>query len=421
MITEANMPMFETKYFQGLSRIVLLACWGGSVMLAGPGLAQDSNGPTLEALQKQWSELESEFVAKEELLKKGEGDTQAIGTQYSELVKQADELVKKIEAKAKSNLESAPNDATSLRALLGIMFNEAQYQRDARVLKLGDELIAHGINPRYFEIAARSERLSIAAREIFDELIIRQQEIIANDLPRVKLKTTKGDIVLELFENEAPGTVGNFVKLVEDGYYTDRIFHRVLEGFMAQTGGFKIDEQGNEIDGEGPGYTIKCECSTPDRRQHFTNSISMAHRGRDTGGAQFFLTFSRTSGLDSKLPADPSLPAHTCFGRVIEGFDVLDAITRTHIDRSSPMERKEEPIPGITKDKIISAEVIRKRDHEYQPDKFVADQESKESESATKLSAPESGATDSDGDSESTESNASDKQKSAGDGGDDKN
>jgi cyclophilin family peptidyl-prolyl cis-trans isomerase len=383
------MLVFEAKCGPNLTRTLLLACLGWIVAIAQPGNAQDSDGSTLEQLQQQWSELDAQFIEKEELIKKGEGDTQALEQEYKALVQQADELIKKIEARAKSNLKATPNDSASLRALMGIMLNEAQYRRDARVLELGDELIAQGINPQYFEIAARSERLSISAREIFDELIIRQQEAIANDLPRVKLSTTQGDIVLELFENEAPGTVGNFISLVENGYYNDRIFHRVLDGFMAQGGGYKL-EDGKEIGGEGPGYNIKCECYTPDRRQHFTGSVSMAHRGKDTGGGQFFLTFSRTSGLDSKFPPDPRLAAHTCFGRVIEGFDVLDKLTRTHIDRSTPTELKEEPIPGITKDKIIGTEMIRKRDHPYQPDKVEADEKPETPVApSTELSPPE--------------------------------
>lgn len=387
------MPVFETSSFQSFNRIVVLAIVGCSMALVRPGIAQDEL--SLEQLQQQWSQLDAQFAAKEELMKNEGADAATLELEYRELVNQADALIAKIESKAMSNLKSKPNDSASLRALMGIMLNEAQLRRDAKVLKLGDELIAQGINPQYFEIAARSERLSIAAREIFDELIIRQQEAIENDLPRVKFSTTQGDIVVELFENEAPNTVGNFIHLVENGYYKDRIFHRVIEGFMAQSGGYKIDENGKEFGGEGPGYCIACECFTPDRRQHFSGSISMAHRGKDTGGGQFFLTFARISDLDSKFPPDPVAAAHTCFGRVVAGFDVLDSLARTHIDRSLSPKYIEEPIAGVKKDKILSAEVIRKRDHVYQPVKVVeesspgagSDQPEK---SSTKLTAPES-------------------------------
>jgi cyclophilin family peptidyl-prolyl cis-trans isomerase len=163
-------------------------------------------------------------------------------------------------------------------------------------------------------------------------------------LPRVKLQTTKGDIVIELFENEAPDTVGNFISLVEDGFYNDLSFHRVLKNFMAQGGDPKGDGTG------GPGYNIYCECYKPDYRRHFQGSLSMAHAGRDTGGSQFFLTFRQTPHLNGR---------HTCFGRVIEGMDVLSRLQRVNPE-----------MPGDeTPDKIVKAEVVRKRDHAYAPRK----------------------------------------------------
>ena len=172
---------------------------------------------------------------------------------------------------------------------------------------------------------------------------IRTAEENAN-LPRVKLATTKGDIVIELFEDQAPDTVGNFVNLVEKGFYNDTVFHRVLKNFMAQGGDPKGDGTG------GPGYEIFCECYKPDYRVHFRGSLSMAHAGRDTGGSQFFLTFLPTPHLNGK---------HTCFGRIIEGLDVLAKLQR--IDPGMPS--------GKTPDKIVTAEVVRKRDHAYVPKK----------------------------------------------------
>jgi len=176
------------------------------------------------------------------------------------------------------------------------------------------------------------------------EQTIRAKEAEKDDLPRVKLKTTKGDIVVELFEDQAPNTVANFVSLVESGFYNDKNFHRVLKNFMAQGGCPKGDGTG------GPGYEIKCECYQPDARMHFRGSLSMAHAGRDTGGSQFFLTFLATAHLNGK---------HTCFGRVIEGIDVL-----ARLQRIDPMADA-----GKTPDKIVTAEVVRKRDHEYKPKK----------------------------------------------------
>ena len=106
------------------------------------------------------------------------------------------------------------------------------------------------------------------------------------------MKTSEGDIEIELFENEAPNTVLNFITLVDKGFYNGLKFHRVLPGFMAQGGDPKGDGTG------GPGYTIPCECYQPDHRLHFRGSLSMAHAGRDTGGSQFFLTFVPTQHLD---------------------------------------------------------------------------------------------------------------------------
>jgi cyclophilin family peptidyl-prolyl cis-trans isomerase len=170
---------------------------------------------------------------------------------------------------------------------------------------------------------------------------LRAAEAKANDLPRVLLKTSKGDIEVELFENEAPNTVANFISLVEKGFYNGTPFHRVLPMFMAQGGDPTGTGKG------GPAYTIPCECYRPDARVHFRGTLSMAHAGRDTGGSQFFLTFRPTHHLDGK---------HTVFGRVVKGMDVL-----AKIQRRDP-ERPEGPQP----DKIDEAKVLRKRNHPYE-------------------------------------------------------
>ena len=182
-------------------------------------------------------------------------------------------------------------------------------------------------------------------KKVEDEMTLRVAEAEADDLPRVRIKTTAGDLVVELFENEAPNTVANFLSLVEKGFYAATPFHRVIPEFMAQGG----DPTGRGTG--GPGYVIPCETDQPNARQHFRGSLSMAHAGKDTGGSQFFLTFRPTEQLDGK---------HTVFGRVIEGFDVLPKIRRTQ----SPDGR---PIPGIKPDKILEAEVVRKRAHDYAP------------------------------------------------------
>lgn len=173
------------------------------------------------------------------------------------------------------------------------------------------------------------------------EMKVRAKEEAAGNLPQVKIETTKGTVVVELFENEAPNTVANFITLVEQGFYDGTPFHRVIGGFMAQGG----DPTGTGTG--GPGHVIACECYAPNARKHFLGSLSMAHAGKDTGGSQFFLTFRPTEHLDGR---------HTVFGRVVEGFDVLPRLVRT-----------EGPFAGAAPDQIVKAEMIRKADRDYTP------------------------------------------------------
>ncbi len=128
--------------------------------------------------------------------------------------------------------------------------------------------------------------------------------------PTVHMATDKGDIVLELFAGEAPGTVANFTKLAESGFYNGLTFHRVIPNFVIQGGCPKGDGTG------GPGYTIKCE-TDGNPHKHVRGSLSMAHAGKDTGGSQFFICHSPQPHLDGK---------HTVFGQVIEGIEVVDAV-----------------------------------------------------------------------------------------------
>lgn len=191
------------------------------------------------------------------------------------------------------------------------------------------------------KIASLQKAIDHERPKVDSEMAARAAEEKADDLPRVKIETTKGTIIVELFENEAPNTVANFISLVESHFYDGTPFHRVIPQFMAQGG----DPTGTGT--SGPGYTIDCECELPNARKHFLGSLSMAHAGKDTGGSQFFLTFRPTEHLDGR---------HTVFGRVIKGLDILPKITRTEGPQARP-----------TQDKIISAEVIRKRDHAYEP------------------------------------------------------
>ena len=124
--------------------------------------------------------------------------------------------------------------------------------------------------------------------------------------------TEKGTMKVEFYEKDAPKTVENFVKLSKEGFYDGLTFHRVLPDFVIQGG----CPEGTGIG--GPGYQIKCELDG-DNQFHDKGVLSMAHAGRDTGGSQFFICHSRnnTAHLDRN---------HTCFGKVVEGLEVIDDI-----------------------------------------------------------------------------------------------
>lgn len=193
----------------------------------------------------------------------------------------------------------------------------------------------------YFHAMDSHSRLDEMRATWEAEKAIREAEAAKDDLPRIKFSTSKGDIVIELFEDQAPIATASMINLVKDGFYDGVVFHRVLPHFMAQGG----DPTGTGSG--GPGYNIECECYEPDARKHFRGTLSMAHAGRNTGGSQFFLCFIPTSSLDGK---------HTAFGRVVEGIEVLGKIQRRNPQADPPM-----PAP----DKILKAEVIRDRGHSY--------------------------------------------------------
>ena len=133
------------------------------------------------------------------------------------------------------------------------------------------------------------------------------------------IKTNKGDMKVEFYEKDAPKTVANFVKLAKDEYYNGLKWHRVIPDFVIQGGCPNTRDGATGMPGTGgPGYTIDCELDG-DNQYHDRGVLSMAHAGRNTGGSQFFVCHSRnnTAHLDRN---------HTCFGKVVEGVDVVDDI-----------------------------------------------------------------------------------------------
>ncbi len=137
--------------------------------------------------------------------------------------------------------------------------------------------------------------------------------------------TNHGTFRVELFEDKAPKTAGNFISLVEKGFYNGLVFHRVIDGFMIQGGCPEGDGTG------GPGYTIEDEFGEG-LKHDVAGILSMANAGPDTGGSQFFITLAPTPWLDGK---------HAIFGRVVKGMDVVSEIGKVKTDS---MDRPFEPV-----------------------------------------------------------------------------
>lgn len=137
---------------------------------------------------------------------------------------------------------------------------------------------------------------------------------------QVMMKTSAGDILIKLYADEAPETVGNFVKLVEMGHYNGLHFHRVIQDFMIQGGcPHSKDPMSRRAGTGGPGWHIPCEASALALKHDRPGILSMANAGRNTGGSQFFLTTVATPWLNGN---------HAVFGEVVEGMDVVSSIER---------------------------------------------------------------------------------------------
>jgi peptidyl-prolyl cis-trans isomerase B (cyclophilin B) len=131
-------------------------------------------------------------------------------------------------------------------------------------------------------------------------------------MKKAAIHTEKGVMHVTFYDQDAPNTVDNFIKLSKEGFYDGLTFHRVIPDFVIQGGCPDGTGMG------GPGYSIDCELDG-DNQYHDRGVLSMAHAGRNTGGSQFFICHSRrnTAHLDRN---------HTCFGKVVEGLEVIDDI-----------------------------------------------------------------------------------------------
>ena len=373
------------SWARGAALAVAVACVVAAAM--GPAVGRQA-----EAKADQTAEAKAEFAEALGRMKKLMADLTVLQAQYQqpkadksaleasfEAVKQEAEAAgERLEAAALGMLTVDPEDEGAREIALAVMAGALESDNPVKALATATTIDAAGagnsdmalmaataalVTTRVDEAAAWLDKATAAGAEaeqvaqvraaldrerpkIEAEIAVRKAEAEADDLPRVKFATSAGDIVIELFENEAPNTVANFVSLVGKGFYDGTPFHRVIGGFMAQGG----DPTGTGTG--GPGYAIACECEKPGARLHFRGTLSMAHAGKDSGGSQFFLTFRPTDHLDGR---------HTVFGRVIAGDDVLSKLARTQ-------DAEGQPVPGIKPDTILKGEVVRKRDHAYTPD-----------------------------------------------------
>jgi cyclophilin family peptidyl-prolyl cis-trans isomerase len=174
-----------------------------------------------------------------------------------------------------------------------------------------------------------NQNLKKIGAEIVDEPIQKDTQMI-----KIKIETTMGDIYADLYPQEAPKTVDNFVKLANNGFYDGIIFHRVIPGFMIQTGDPTGTGRG------GPGYTFKDEFS-PRLKHDKAGILSMANAGPNTNGSQFFITLAPTAWLDNR---------HSIFGQVTQGMDVVDKIA------AAPRDRQDKPLEEVSMKKVVVIE-----------------------------------------------------------------
>ncbi len=379
-------------------RWIATACWlslcictAHAVAQSPPAAAGDVQQQFAE-VQQQWRGLLKQMSAVQLQFKDAPAaEQETLRAKFASLRDQSDQLEPRLIAAAEAAYTADPkNNAEAERLLVAVLKYRVVQDDYEPAFRIAQALVANGANVQRLDLltgvaAFTTNHMELAKRHLekardtdqltpptqnnplenklhqFSDLVlnpkyhyrqwwaeeqkIRAEESQADDLPRVKLTTNQGDILIELFENQAPNTVANFIQLVEKGFYNGLTFHRVLAGFMAQGG----CPDGNGMG--GPDHTIPCECYRPNYRRHFRGTLSMAHAGKNTGGSQFFLTFVPTPHLDGR---------HTAFGRVVEGMDVLAKLKRRNPDASSK--------PDV----IEQATVVRKRNHAYQPQTLPA-------------------------------------------------
>jgi len=225
-------------------------------------------------------------------------------------------------------LEVEPSDERRTRAAVA-----AYWLNDFDLaLKLRDEVSALGELSAQLQIDhawyLKKPLLESAQKRWAAELEQRAADAKRGDLPRVELETSRGKIVLELFEDQAPNTVANFIELVEQGFYTNLPWHRVQPLRLAVTG--RPKEPGK--DPVGPGYAIEGEARVAGARRHFRGSVGCLIRGpQRRGGSQFYVLLRPDTDLDGQC---------TVFGRIVTGLEVVAQLKQDDLLKSALVTRK---------------------------------------------------------------------------------
>ncbi|MBX3414076.1 MAG: peptidylprolyl isomerase [Pirellulales bacterium] len=296
---------------------------------------------------------------------------------YDTLLEQGNQLLQRFADSTVTAYEADPDHAEAARYLTIMIEHTLAADRYELVVRMAKAMIEHGKPDaklyeqagiacfelgalddaeKFFAEAAKLGDLSNDAKSRHDsipewreklarETKLREAEAAADNLPRVTITTTKGDIVLELYEDQAPNAVANFIGLVDRKFYNGLEFFRVQNNFAAVAGCPLNRGTG------GPGHEILCETDRDDRRAAMRGTISMANAGRGRCGSLFFISLA-SSGVNHSEANNP------VFGRVLSGMDVVERLKRADPDTTSK---------DFARDRILDTKVERRRPHEYVP------------------------------------------------------
>ncbi len=361
---------------------------GSEPLCAAPGTTGEPATAPAGATQRSVAEFDSLYSQWEALIGKRKmaaarvkspvaADGDAAKAQIVEVSRQADELLPRLVAAAEAAYAADKSNKTVTAFLFQyaqVAFQEDRFEDTARIVRL---LVEHDFENHYiYKLGAyacleideldeatayfrRAEEAGIsdgkdarylqvieAVREPSRrERTRRAAEASADNLPRVLVKTTQGDLLLELFENDAPNAVANFISLVAQKFYDDLEFFRVVKGFGALVGCPKGDGTG------GPGYEIAADVDATNYRPHMRGSVSLvaASPGRCGSQVLFVTRPSQTIQFNAQQPV---------IGRIIDGMDVLT--------RLQPVDPHAIAV-DLPPDRILTATVVRKRNHAYKP------------------------------------------------------